>query len=151
VSTAREIGAAVRTWLDGLDDAQRAQATFPFDTSERFVWAYTPGTRRGLALRDMRPEQRGASTAIVSSSLSSRGASEVAAIIALETTLGELERAGGRSDWIRRDPELYWFAVFGEPSSAAPWDHSGRAAGGRADAAGRGGARPLPARAAGPI
>ena len=55
------------------------------------------------------------------SSMSARTAGEIEAIIALETVLGELERAGGRSDWSRRDPELYWFAVFGEPGSAAPW------------------------------
>jgi hypothetical protein len=35
--------------------------------------------------------------------------------MALETVLGELEREARRSGWQRRDPELYWFAVFGEP------------------------------------
>ena len=27
----------------------------------------------------------------------------------------------GRGGWTRRDPELYWFAVFGEPDAHAPW------------------------------
>jgi hypothetical protein len=53
--------------------------------------------------------------------MSERGTGEVAAIIALEPILGELERVGGRSGWIRRDPELYWFAVFGDPASPLPW------------------------------
>jgi Protein of unknown function (DUF3500) len=121
MTAAGDIKAAVRAWLDGLDDAQRAQATFPFDTRERFVWAYTPGTRAGLALRDMRPEQRDAAHAIVSASQSNRTASEVASIIALETVLGELERAAGRGGWQRRDPELFWHAVFGEPDPRTPW------------------------------
>ena len=121
MTAATDIAAAVRAWLDGLDDAQRALATFPFDTRERFVWAYTPGTREGLALRDMRPDQREAANAIVRASLSNRAAGEVASIIALETVLGELERVGGRSGWLRRDPELYWFAVFGEPDPRTPW------------------------------
>jgi hypothetical protein len=121
MTAAGDITAAVRGWLDGLDDAQRVQATFPFDTRERFVWAYTPGTREGLALRDMRPEQRDAAQAIVRASLSERTAGEVASVIALETVLGELERAAGRSGWQRRDPELYWFAVFGEPDPRTPW------------------------------
>ena len=69
----------------------------------------------------MRPEQRAAASAIVAASMSPRTAGEVAAIIALETVLGQLERAGGRGGWVRRDPELYWFAVFGTPGSAAPW------------------------------
>ena len=120
-AAAREITAAVRTWLDGLDDAQRARATFAFDAAERFVWAYTPGPREGLAIRDMRPDQRAAASGIVASAMSSRTAGEIGAIIALETVLGELERSGGRSGTERRDPELYWFAVFGEPGSSAPW------------------------------
>ena len=120
-AAAREITAAVRAWLDGLDAAQRTQAVFPFETPERFVWAYTPGPRQGLAIRDMRPDQRAASSAVVAAAMSSRTASEIAAIIALEAVLGELEQAGGRSGWLRRDPELYWFAVFGAPGSPTPW------------------------------
>jgi len=121
MTAAGDIEAAVRAWLDGLDDAQRTKATFPFDTRDRFVWAYTPGTREGLPLRDMRPEQRDAAQAIVRDSLSNRTAGEVASVIALETVLGEVERAAGRGGWQRRDPELYWFAVFGEPDPRTPW------------------------------
>src|SRR5262249_48791605 len=121
MTAAREIGAAVLAWLDGLDDAQRASATFRFESSERFTWAYTPGTREGLAIRDMRADQPPAAPATIAAGLSARGASEVATIIALETVLGELEGAGGRGGWLRRDPELYWVAVFGDPASAAPW------------------------------
>jgi uncharacterized protein DUF3500 len=121
MTAAGDIEAAVHAWLDGLDDAQRTHATFPFDTGDRFVWAYTPGTREGLALRDMGPEQRDAAQAIVRASLSNRAAGEVASVIALEAVLGEVERAAGRGGWQRRDPELYWFAVFGEPDPRTPW------------------------------
>ena len=117
----REITAAIQAWLGGLDETQRAQATFAFETPERFVWAYTPGPREGLAIRDMRPDQRTAAMAIVASAMSTRTEGEIAAIIALETVLGQLEQAGGRSGWLRRDPELYWFAVFGTPGTPAPW------------------------------
>ena len=120
-AAAEEITAAARAWLGGLDATQRAAAVFPFDTNERFVWAYTPGTREGLALRDMRTGQRAAANRIVQASLSERTAGEVASVIALETVLGALERDGGRGGWTRRDPELYWFAVFGEPDVRAPW------------------------------
>ena len=120
-TAADDIAAAVRAWLGGLDEAQRAQAVFPFDTSERFVWAYTPGNREGLAVRDMRPEQRVAAHRIVAASLSERTAGEVAAVMALEAVLGALEREAGGGGWQRRDPELYWFAVFGDPDVRAPW------------------------------
>jgi hypothetical protein len=59
--------------------------------------------------------------AIVRASLSDRGAREVEAVMALETVLGALERRAGRPGWQRRDPELYWFAVFGDPDRSAPW------------------------------
>lgn len=121
MSAATEITAGVRTWLDGLDERQRAQATFPFATPERLVWAYTPGTREGLAIRDMRPAQRGFASQVLAAALSPRTAAEVGAIMALESVLGEIERSGGRDGWLRRDPELYWFAVFGEPGDRAPW------------------------------
>ncbi len=115
------IAAAVAAWLGGLDATQRAAATFPFDTDERFAWQYTPGPREGLAIGDMVPDQRSAAMAIVRASLSDRGAGEVEAVIALETVLGALEREAGRPGWQRRDPGLYWFAVFGEPGGSGPW------------------------------
>jgi plasmid stabilization system protein ParE len=119
---AGDIAGAVRTWLDGLDDDQRNRATFPFDASERFVWAYTPEPpRAGLAIGEMRPEQQTAAGAIVTASSSARTAREIGSIVALETVLGELEREAGRQDWQRRDPGRYWFAVFGEPGPTEPW------------------------------
>jgi len=116
MTAARDIADGARAWLNTLDEGQRERAWFPFDTAERFVWAYTPGQREGLAIRDMRPDQRSAAMAIVEASMSQRTAGEIAAIMALETVLGEIEQSAGRAGWLRRDPELYWFAVFGEPA-----------------------------------
>ena len=69
----------------------------------------------------MRPDQRSAAMTVVRTALSERGAAEVASIIALEAVLGALERERGRDGWMRRDPERYWFAVFGDPDADAPW------------------------------
>jgi hypothetical protein len=118
---ADRIGWAVGTWLGTLDAGQRAKASFSFDDRERFVWAFTPGDREGLALRDMTGEQRASAMGIVDATMSTRGAREVADVIALEPVLGAIERDAGRSSWPRRDPELYWFAVFGDPSGSGPW------------------------------
>jgi hypothetical protein len=119
-ATASRLRSAVTAWLDGLDPAQRSAAVFPFDTAERFAWDYRPGPRRGLAMGDMTASQRDAAVAIVAVAMSDRGATEVRDIIALEPILGELERQRGR-DGLRRDPDRYWFAVFGEPDVASPW------------------------------
>ena len=61
--------------------------------------------------------------AVVAAAMSPRGSGQVANVIALETVLGEIERATGRPNWPRRDPERYWLAVFGDPGAgrAAPW------------------------------
>jgi hypothetical protein len=112
---------AAGDWLATLDAYQREHASFAFDDPERFVWAYTPGERAGLALRDMRPNQREAAMAIVEAAMSERGAREVGDIIALESILGSIERDAGSPMWRRRDPELFWFAVFGDPASDEPW------------------------------
>jgi len=120
MTAADPLARSVRSWLDGLDSGQRANATFPFTSPERLTWDYRPGDRGGLALADMRPEQRSAAMAVVGAAMSARGAGEVAAIIALEPILGALERERGDGP-TSRDPELYWFAVFGEPGSSAPW------------------------------
>ncbi len=116
------ISEAVGRWLASLDADQRAAATYGFDDPERFVWAFTPDPpRRGLMLRDMSVPQRQAAMAIVAASLGERASGEVATIMALETTLGDLEREVGRPGWERRDPDRYWFAVFGDPAGDGPW------------------------------
>jgi hypothetical protein len=120
-ASATEIADAVSAWLDGLDPAQRARATFPFATDERFEWAYTPGDRNGLPIAAMSVGQREAATATLDAALSIRGAREVRAIMALEEVLGQVERDAGWLDAPRRDPELYWFSVFGEPGGSEPW------------------------------
>jgi hypothetical protein len=117
---ANGVRAAVQRWLETLDRGQRANAVFAFGTDERYAWDYRPGSRRGVALADMTDPQRTAAMAIVDAAMSRRGAGEVRSIIALEPILGELERRSGRAG-IRRDPERYWFAVFGDPGGTAPW------------------------------
>src|SRR3954447_18934692 len=71
---------AVRTWLDGLDDRERALAMFGFDDPERFTWDYRPGDRAGLALGQMSGQQRADAVGVLATALSSRGHREIEAI-----------------------------------------------------------------------
>ncbi len=121
MTAADGLARSVRAWLGGLDAGQRAAATFPFASPERVAWDYRPGDRAGLSLADLRPDQRSAAMNMLSAAMSARGSDEVAAIMALEPILGELEREGGRAGWERRDPERYWFAVFGDAEAGTPW------------------------------
>jgi hypothetical protein len=118
---AERLTAAARAWLETLTDDGRSRAVFRFDDAERFAWDYVPGTRLGLAAGEMTPEQRLTAAAIVEAALSERGAREVRGVMDLEPILGELERRAGRGNWQRRDPGLYWHAIFGTPGMDEPW------------------------------
>lgn len=104
-------------FLDSLDDAQRAKATFDFMDAERFVYHFTPVPRKGLPLREMRPEQQHLAHALLSAGLSQKGYVKATTIMSLEEVLKVLENDSGE----RRNPGKYYFSVFGKPSDSGIW------------------------------
>ena len=112
---------AAASWLDSLSAEQRDKATYEYMDGERVFWYYPPLNRHGLALRDMDDNQRKLAYAIMESGLTERAYKQAAQIIDLETTLGKVEKDAGIISF-RRDPELYYFTVFGDPrDSETPW------------------------------
>jgi hypothetical protein len=109
-----------RTFLSTLNASQRADATFPFDDPERTKWAYVPQKRAGIPLKAMEAEQRAAEFGVLGTGLSERGTGLARGIIELEGTLGELEGVLSRVV-LRRDPELYYLALFVGPGGTQPW------------------------------
>ena len=109
---------AARAFLSTLDARQRAAASFPFDDPERPRWAYVPQQRVGIPLRDMNAEQRAAAFGMLGTGLSERGTRLAHGIIELEGILGQLE---GGVFGPRRDPELYFLALFVGPGGTPPW------------------------------
>jgi hypothetical protein len=109
-----------RTFLSTLNASERADATFPFDDPERTKWAYVPQKRTGIPLKAMDAEQRAAAFGVLGTGLSERGAGLARGIIELEGILGELEGVLSRVV-LRRDPELYYLALFVGPGGAHPW------------------------------
>ena len=117
---AADMAAAAAAWLDSLSPEQRAKATYEYMDGERVFWYYPPLNRHGLALRDMDDEQRKRAYGIMESGLTPRAYKQASQIIDHETILGKLEKERGVVSFVR-DPELYYFTVFGEPGGEDPW------------------------------
>ena len=113
--------AEARAFLDSLHDGQRDAATYDLTDPERYRWKYTPGPRGGLALEDMDGAQRDLAMALLDAGLSTWGAQTARAVMDLEPILKEIEEDTGRPGSARRNPEHYWFSVFGDPATDRPW------------------------------
>ena len=107
---------AARAFLDSLTPEQKQKAQLPLDADERFNWFYTPVPRKGLTLKEMNEAQRTAAMSLVRAGLSEKGYSKAETIRALEDILAEIEK-----NPTRRDKELYYFTVFGEPGPKSTW------------------------------
>jgi hypothetical protein len=108
---------AANHFLDSLTPEQKAAATIPFDSDERETWFYTPVPRKGLQLREMSPYQKRLATALLASGLSQQGFIKAETIMSLEDVLRQMEKDDGE----RRNPEKYYFSIFGTPSDSKPW------------------------------
>ena len=106
---------AADAFLAALDPAKRAKAGLPFNSEERLNWHFVPKDREGVAIKQMSAEERQAALTLLKSGLSARGFTKVDTIRRLEEVLFAIE--GSRS----RDPELYYFTVFGKPSDQGAW------------------------------
>jgi hypothetical protein len=110
---------AATRFLASLTPEQRARATFAFADEERDNWHYIPRERKGLALREMTPAQKHLASALLSAGLSQQGFIKAETIMSLEDVLRILEKGQGPE----RDPEKYYFSVFGQPSAGGTWGY----------------------------
>ena len=104
-------------FLDSLTGAQRSKATFSFEDEQRFDWHYIPRPRKGIPLKELNPAQRGLARALLGEALSDHGLAKAETIMSVETILREIENGAGPT----RDPELYFFTIFGKPAADAAW------------------------------
>ena len=108
-----------KTFLASLTPEQRALATFQFQDEQRFDWHFIPKPRKGLPLRAMTPSQKHLAQALLSAGLSQRGYIKASTIMSLEEVLRVMEKDDGE----RRNPEGYFFSIFGEPSESGTWGY----------------------------
>ena len=118
--TAARMAEACTAFLDSLSPQQRDKATYLYEDGERVFWSYFPLNRHGLALRDMGPEQRKLAYGVMAAGLADRAYRQAEQIIDHETVLRRLEEEAGTLAWVR-DPDLYYFTVFGDPEGDDPW------------------------------
>jgi hypothetical protein len=114
---------AAQQFLDTLTADQKTRAVLAFDSKERTNWYFTPqqsgrkATRKGLPLEDMNEKQRKAALALVAAGTSANGDKQALTIMSLESILHELEKGGA----MVRNPDWYFFTVFGTPSRTGRW------------------------------
>ena len=115
-----QITDAAKAFVNSLNAEQKAKALFEYMDGERVFWYYPPMNRHGLALRDMEPAQRELAMAVLASGLTPESYEQAKLIIEHEEVLGPLEKEKGIVSF-RRDVELYYFTIFGEPGGKDPW------------------------------
>ncbi len=115
-----EIAEACNKWLNSLTPEQKAKGTYDFRDGERIFWYYPPLNRHGLTLRDMDANQRELAYGMIDASLAPDTALKAKQIMEHELVLGPIEVEEGTANF-DRNPELYYWTVFGEPGGDGPW------------------------------
>jgi hypothetical protein len=106
-----------------LDQSQRERASRQFDSPDRLKWHFIPlPERKGLQIKDMDAAQRKAAYRLLQAGLSDIGYHKARQIMSLEIILHELERT--RSGGPIRDPERYYFTIYGSPEQHGKWGWS---------------------------
>jgi len=125
------MAAAATEFLKSLAPEQRQLATFAFGDSERTHWNFLPTeifARNGLTLKQMNPAQRQLAHELLKAGLSQRGYMTATQIMELENVLAVIEAAQRAAATqppqgiqLMRDPERYFFSIFGTPSTRNTW------------------------------
>jgi len=108
---------AAKAFLASLPPDQKARATFAMADEERFNWHFIPRVRKGLAFREMSPGPRQLAHALLAAGLSQQGVIKADTVMSLDQVLKEIEV----NPTNERDPEKYYFSIFGEPSETGTW------------------------------
>jgi hypothetical protein len=118
-NTASVMTEAANRFLTSLTPEQRAKASFKLEDEERLNWHFIPIERKGLPLREMTPPQKHLATVLLSAGLSQQGLMKALTIMSLEDVLRIMEKDSGE----RRNPEKYYFWIFGTPSDKGTWGY----------------------------
>jgi hypothetical protein len=115
--TGSQMASAASRFLASLDDSAAGRASFEFDSEERLNWHFIPRERKGLPIKDMSGAQRALAFGLLHTGLGASGYLKATTIMSLEQVLKDMEKGSGPV----RDPELYFFSIFGKPSDNGRW------------------------------
>jgi hypothetical protein len=143
---AASMAVAATAFIESLTPELRARAVFPLNnTEERTRWNFIPTDqfpRNGVPLKEMDAAQRRAAHDLLRAGLGQGGYMTATQIMDLENILHALEAPqrekaaaaaaaapagggrggrGGGGGVFTRDPELYYFSIFGTPSASGQW------------------------------
>ncbi len=119
-SSGAAMTAAAEKFVATLSAPQRAQTVLAYDAPQRTDWHYIPKpARKGLQVKEMDDAVRKAAFDLLHSALSAVGYDKARKIMQLEIVLRELEKS--RTGAPLRDPERYFFTIFGQPSADGRW------------------------------
>ena len=119
-ATAKGMTRAATGFLEALSDEEKTKTVYQYEDGERVFWYYPPMNRHGIALRDLDADKRGLAFALMESGLTQKSYEQAKLIIEHETVLGLIEKERGVVSFVR-DPELYYFTIFGDPGGDGPW------------------------------
>ena len=118
-NSADTMAETAKRFLSSLTPEQTEKAVIPFESDERMNWHYIPKERKGLPLKDMTPPQKHLASALLNAGLSQQGYIKATTIMSLEDVLRMIEKDNG----VRRNPEGYFFSIFGQPSETGTWGY----------------------------
>ncbi len=113
--------AAAQALAGSLTGAAKEKALLPLDHEARTQMNYVPMVRAGVPLDELTDPQKAHAFALLRSGLSESGYATARKIIAHEDILREIEKGQGVANYMRRQPGLYYTALFGSPAADAMW------------------------------
>ncbi|MGE0605882.1 MAG: DUF3500 domain-containing protein [Pirellulales bacterium] len=121
----QDLSAAGQAFVATLTPEQKAIAVKAYDDPLRIEWHFIPKPlqdfpeREGLQVKHMNDQQRKAARVLLQAGLSNLGYQKAETIMSLEGLLHELEKS--KENPLIRDPERYYYTIFGQPSPKGTW------------------------------
>ena len=113
--------AAAKAFAGALTGPAREKGLLPLDHEARMQLNYIPIVRAGVPLEELADAQKAQALSLLRSGLSESGYATAQTIIAHEDILREIEKGQGVANYMRRQPGLYYTALFGEPTADGWW------------------------------